>query len=55
MPVTSRIRGRLRRITGSFVSRLAAMSGKAEFLLPFAVISPRSGVPPSTMKRAIAA
>ena len=55
MPFTSRIRGKLRRMNGSLVSRLAAMSGNAEFLLPFAVTSPRSGVPPSTMKRAIAA
>ena len=55
IPFTSRIRGKLRRITGSLVRRLAAMSGKAEFLLPLAVTSPRNGVPPSTMKRAIAA
>ena len=55
IPFTSRIRGKFRRMNGSAVSRLAAMSGNAEFLLPFAVISPRSGVPPSTMKRPIAA
>jgi len=40
-------------MTGSDVSRLAAISGRAEFLLPAGVISPRSGVPPSTTKRAI--
>jgi hypothetical protein len=53
IPRTSRIRGRLRKVTGSSVSRLAAMSGSASFLLPAGVISPRSGVPPSTLNRAI--
>src|SRR5436190_1608750 len=51
---TSRMCGRLRSVTGSSVRRLAAISGSASFLLPAGVISPRSGVPPSTTKRAIA-
>ena len=47
MASTSEIRGTLRRITSSSVSRQAARIGSAPFLLPAAVIVPDSGTPPS--------
>ncbi len=42
----SRIRGMLRRITSSSVSRQAASSGRAAFLFPAVTISPESSAPP---------
>ena len=47
MASTSLIRGTLRRITSSSVSRQAARIGSAPFLFPAAVIVPESGAPPS--------
>ena len=47
MTCTSSISGRLRRVTGSPVSRVAARQGKAAFLLPLARRLPRRGWPPS--------
>ena len=47
MASTSEIRGTLRRITSSSVSRQAARIGSAPFLFPAAVIVPDSGTPPS--------
>ena len=44
---TSRIRGTLRRITSSSVSRHAARMGSAPFLLPAGTIVPDRGTPPS--------
>ena len=44
---TSLIRGTLRRITSSSVSRQAARIGSAPFLLPAGTIVPDSGTPPS--------
>ena len=44
---TSLIRGTLRRITSSSVSRHAARIGSAPFLLPAGTIVPLSGTPPS--------
>ena len=42
----SRIRGTLRRMSSSSVSRQAAMVGRAAFLFPATVISPERGWPP---------
>ena len=47
MSSTSEIRGTLRRITSSWVSRHAPRIGSAPFLLPAAVMVPDSGTPPS--------
>src|SRR5688572_29305585 len=47
---TSRMRGTLRRTTGSSVSTQAAIIGKAAFLFPAAVMRPDSGCPPSITK-----
>src|SRR5690349_21324817 len=46
--------GRLRRVTGSSVSRQAARIGRAAFLLPPGRIVPSSRLPPSTMNRSMA-
>ncbi len=49
MASTSRMRGTFERTTSSSVSRQAAMSGRAPFLLPAGTIVPDSGTPPSMM------
>ena len=47
MASTSRMRGTLRTITCSSVSRHAARAGRAAFLLPAGTMLPESGAPPS--------
>ncbi len=47
--ITSLIWGILCKTTGSFVNRQAARIGKAAFLFPEGVTSPRNGMPPSMM------
>ena len=44
---TSLISGRLCKIIGSSLSKVAANIGKAAFLFPAGVTSPLSGIPPS--------
>ncbi len=53
MSSTSRICGTFRKTTGSSVNKQAARSGKAAFLFPAGVISPRKGTPPSIINSSI--